>query len=602
MNLIERLNTAIDIEYDSKNSDIDEILKLPIEERIIKGDTISNLKIQIVDPHKQITKITPSPSGGFLITFDENIVCFTKIKVFCDNNISKFREGSPVRLHQGEYSFKLTVLKDNDNEMILGFDNDYEGCLDKTIQDSIGWQLDNEKVDIRNIVKKSTEILSFDKKKYNIINDIFHGETLPTISREKLEIGKQIAEQTKLNSTQKQAFANAYATDNFLLIQGPPGTGKTLLLAHLALQFAKEGKKVLITANTHTAINNALRKISSLSDYPHIIKVGKDFQSENLKNKGSNVINEKDLNRSNYNNDSKGLIVGATCYSPFTKKLSFMDWDIVIIDEASQLSIPLAIAAMTKGQKYILIGDHKQLSPIISDQQIDNVFKKSIFEHLFQFSSGIMLNTTYRMNSAINDFPSIQFYNGKLLPDESNANWLLEIDNNFDLHQEILDINKPEVLFCHKHTSVDSRSEFEATMTAQFVYEYLKKGVKAKDIAIITPFRAQVRQINKALSKLADYKNIKDDLFVDTIERIQGQEREIVIFSLAISNPIKAKQRAEFLFNPNRLNVALTRSKKKRIVLANKSLFELKTSDENLISLMKNFKNFYEMSTKIIEK
>jgi len=584
MSLIERLNRAIDVEYDSKNAEVDELLLLSPEERVQKGDAIANI------------------TATFIPMIESNgTIHFTRVNIVCKDNISKFREGSPVVLSGHGISFSLNVLEDEGESMSLevGWNS---ASVPSLLNNKSGWFLDTDKVDIRHIVKKSTGILSYDQAKYNLLNGIFEGKILPKIPSEQLKKGRQIAEQTKLNPTQQDAFANAYATENYFLVQGPPGTGKTWLLAHLALQFAKEGKKVLIAASTHTAINNALQKASTISGFANIMKVGKKAEAKNLNYDGSTAKNIPDFRNSGFDNNSRGIIVGATCYSPFTNKLEFMNWDIVIIDEAGQLSIPLAIAAMVKGQKFILIGDHKQLPPIISDKHDDVTFTKSIFEHLFQFSSGIMLDTTYRMNAAINSFPSKQFYKGKLLPDKSNANWALTIDNKFGKHQEILDINKPEILYCHKHASTDTHSEFEATMIFQFVSEYLKKGVKPKDIAIITPLRAQVRQINKALSQLSNYATeIKENLFVDTIERIQGQERDIILYSLVISDPTRAKQRADFYFNPNRFNVALTRAKKKRIVIANKALFELKSYDGNLLSLIKNFKDFYEASTKVME-
>jgi DNA replication ATP-dependent helicase Dna2 len=263
------------------------------------------------------------------------------------------------------------------------------------------------------------------------------------------------------------------------------------------------------------------------------------------------------------------------------------------MDEAGQLSIPLAVAAMVKGTKFIFIGDHKQLPPIISENQEDITFTKSIFEHLFQYAPGLMLDTTYRMNKEINKFPSKQFYEGKLFPEEKNADWILDIPNNFKRHQEILDITKPEVLFCHFHQSLHSRSEYEAGIIAEFIGEYLKNGIKPCDIAIITPFRAQVRQIKKSLACLDNYDGFKDELFVDTIEKIQGQERDIIIYSLATSDPAKAEQRADFFFNPNRFNVALTRAKKKRIVIGNKELFNYESKDYKLNELIKNFRDFY---------
>jgi DNA replication ATP-dependent helicase Dna2 len=583
-NLIETLNNAIDHEYDWKNLEVAEALKTPIADRIKKGDTIENAFAEFI----------PDSS------YDETIV-FTKVKIKCEDNRSKFRETSPVVLSGHGVSFKLEVIEDNDSEMLLevGFMNE---SIHQSLNKKNGWQIDEATVDIRHIVKKSTFILSTDPNKYNLINGIFEGKILPDIPLNQLKKGKELATDTKLNSTQKEAFAKAYATNNYFLIQGPPGSGKTWLLAHLAHQFAIEGKKVLIIAPTHTAINNALQKCSTLTQYPHIIKVGKSNQKEGLNYDGSTARNTPDFRNTGYSNNSRGIIIGATCYSPHTRKLEFMDWDVIIIDEAGQLSIPLAIAAMVKGSKYIFIGDHKQLPPIIAEDHPDEVFQKSIFEHLHQFDPGIMLNITYRMNKWINDFPSRQFYNGQLVPDKKNEDWILEIPNKFNKYAEILDSTKPEVLFCHYHESNESRSEFEADLIAEFIEEYLNQGVKPDNMAILTPFRAQVRQIKKALMRIRNYKEFKDELFLDTVERIQGQERDIIIFSLATTDPVKAMQRASFFFNPNRFNVALTRAKKKRIVIGHKNLFHLLSSDKELDKMISNFREFYNSSYKVFEQ
>lgn len=584
--LISRLNRAIDNEYDAKNNEIDTQLELPLEDRVIKGETISDVTVSFI-------------SSPFVS--NDNDIVFSTVKVSCADNISKFREGSPVTLSGYGYSFALDVVEDNGENMTLEMGYGM-GTVSKRNNNKSGWQLDNAKVDIRHIVKKSTAILEYNQNKLKYLTEIFEGRTKPKFSENRKKTAWAYVEKTELNRTQKEAFVNAFATDNFYLIQGPPGSGKTWLLAHLAVEFAKEGKKVLITAFTHTAINNALQKASSLSGYPHIVKVGKKYQTEGLYFNGSKAKNVTDFSRSGYDNSSKGIIVGATCYSPYTRKLDFMDWDIIIIDEAGQLTIPLAIAAMVKGGKYILIGDHKQLPPIVADNKDDIVFTKSIFEHLFKYNEGIMLDITYRMNKQINDFPSRQFYEGKLKPFSRNENWILDVVNEFGKHKDILDISKPEVLFCHKHSSNQSRSDFEANLVAELINEYVSKGLSGKDIAVITPFRAQVRQIKKYVSKLPFYERLKEDLLIDTVERIQGQERDVIIYSLATSDPEKAKQRADFFFNPNRFNVAITRARKKRIVIASISLFSIETNDKKLQPLIKNFKDFYKDSTVIEEQ
>jgi DNA replication ATP-dependent helicase Dna2 len=593
MSLIENLYKAINLEYSVQVKQQAEKLRLPIEERVLKGDTITNLKIHIKGSPK-MTAAPVSADGKFGFLLSEHMLSFQLVHVYSEKNLSKFSEGSRVVLHKDSYRFELIVISDDNNEMILQSDfNWYD--INKSQQDSTGWQLDTYVPDIRHIIGVSGTILRSNANKYNYIRGIFEGEILPDFSLENEKKAIQIVKKTELNEIQRTAFIKAYSANNFFLIQGPPGTGKTWLLAHLATQFASEGKKVLITAFTHTGINNALQKCSILSPDLGIYKIGKSYQAQSLNYGGSKAKTIGSYTTSGTAPDI-GIIIGATAYSPYTKKLSSVNWDIIIFDEAGQMPVHLAIAAMAKGEKYIFIGDHKQLPPIIPEAQYDPVFTKSIFEHLFQYSDGVMLEVTYRMNKAINEFPSKAFYSGKLKPHPDNENLILEIDNKFQKHQAILNIHQPEVLVCHQHDTTESRSEFEAVLIAELVKEYFDNGIQLKDIAIITPLRAQVREIKFALSQLFTEETFKKDLFIDTVEKMQGQERDIIIYSLVVSDPVKAMQRPEFYFNPNRLNVAITRAKKKRIVIGNKNLFQINTTDENLVPLVRVFKEFFEAS------
>lgn len=598
--IIYNLNRAIDSEYDNKINDLDQQLALNLEERILKGVTIKNVTIEVIEPRAYWHNLQVV-DGNLRFKIHPDLVEFEKTRIFLESNISKFSASSQVTLHNSEYSFDLVVEEDNGSSMILKT-TWRPFTINKNLISSSGWQLDEAKVDLRKVVKKSTDILFSDTQKAIFISNLLSGNILPAFNKERIVKAEKLLEGTTLNETQKQAFTRAYSTENYFTIQGPPGTGKTLLLAHLAVEFAKEGNKVLITANTHTAINNALQKCSVISGYTDIIKVGEQYNAANLNYGGSTARNFVEFSKSKHNNESKGIIVGATCYSPLTRRLNFMDWDVIIIDEAGQLTVPLAVAAMVKGEKFIFIGDHKQLPPIFSGNAPNPIFPVSIFEHTFQHAPGIMLDITYRMSKEINQFPSKTFYNGELHPDASNENWRLEIPNNFSKHSEILDKDTPEILYCHFHQSNYSISEYEANLIAEFVEEYLAQGIKPDDIAVITPFRQQVRQLNKALSKLTDYKTFKQKLFVDTVERIQGQERDVVIYSLVVSDPEKALHRPDFFFSPNRFNVALTRAKKKRIVVANKALFELSSQDPKIDKMIANFRDFYEHSTKVFEK
>ncbi len=575
-NLIQRLENFIDIEYDTKNAEVDEILKLPIEERIARGEAMGGLKASF--------KLINLEGFGVSIPF------FSEVTVYCEDNLSKFRETTPVRLHGHGHSFDCEVVEDKGKEMRLQISWGH-GQLPATLDNTTGWSLDNSKVDIRHIVKKSLGLLRMNPARYQQLQDIFSGRELPAIDPLEDNRARALVMDAQLNDTQKEAFAKAYATKNYYLIQGPPGTGKTHLLAYIAKALAEKGQNVLITAFTHTAINNALQKVSSITKYPHVVKVGKSNQKENLNYGGSTAKNVVDFAKSGYNSASKGVIVGGTCYSVHTRKLEWMPFDVVIFDEAAQLNIPLAVAAMVKGSKFIFIGDHKQLPPIISDKQTDKDMARSVFELLYHHAPGIMLDVTYRMNEPINRFSSRQFYQGRLIPHVSCVSRLLPLSGRFSRYEEILDPGVPEVLVCHDHSGHTTRSEIEAEAAAEMTAQLLSAGVPANEIAIITPYRAQVRLIKNYLEQKV---SIPKDLCIDTVERMQGQEREAIIFSMTTSDLRYAQEKADFLFHPNRFNVAITRAKTKRIVIAGRRLLEVRSSDQVVQQYLDMFRQFYE--------
>ncbi|MBK7338165.1 MAG: hypothetical protein IPJ00_19320 [Saprospirales bacterium] len=149
------------------------------------------------------------------------------------------------------------------------------------------------------------------------------------------------------------------------------------MLAYLAKALASQGLNVLVTAFTHTAINNALRKL--LPQVTGYYQGGKNWASASGLNYGGvKIRSTESIMNQGFSPSSKGAIVGATCYAIYTKKLEWMPFDVVIIDEAAQLNIPLAVGAMAKTKKFILIGDHMQLPPIISEKQVDKDLSCSV--------------------------------------------------------------------------------------------------------------------------------------------------------------------------------------------------------------------------------
>ena len=143
-------------------------------------------------------------------------------------------------------------------------------------------------------------------------------------------------------------------------------------------------------------------------------------------------------------------------------------------------------------------------------------------------------------------------------------------------HTEILN-SEPHKLILHNVFDANGRSPHEAKLVAELVSDLLQNGVNIKDIGIMSPFRAQVREIKKEVKKVVPRAISKpfDTLLVDTVDGMQGQERNYIIYSFANSHPLESMRRLDFFYSPNRLNVAITRAIKKCFVISNYKVFDI---------------------------
>ena len=275
-----------------------------------------------------------------------------------------------------------------------------------------------------------------------------------------------------------------------------------------------------------------------------------------------------------------------------------MQFDTVIFDEAGQGTLPLAISGMLSGQRHIFIGDHKQMAPVIVGEHREKWVTRSVFETLFEHTPGTMLNITYRMNAEINDFPSKRFYAGRLRPSDNARNRKLKLTRRLQHYAELLDPARPNVFAEVRHINKGMRAPEEAEIAARLAAEALRCGVPPNEIAIVAPYRAQGKLIQRCLQDLAPgcSSGGLSDIVVDTVERIQGQERDIVIVSLTTSDPGHAAQHAEFYFQPNRLNVAITRPRVKRIVIGSPLLLKSEPTNPEHRVWVEHFRALYQQS------
>jgi DNA replication ATP-dependent helicase Dna2 len=496
MDVLKEFQAAIEIERLKTLKDFDEQMNQPLDERVAKGVTMSNLKVEFdfFDglPNQYCSNLPASKKYIF------------SAKIICDNNISKFKEGKPVILSNGLHRFEMEIDEDSPESFILK-PNDFnvKACyIDSNDYPRNNWEINEAKVDIiAKLLLSAVQVLINDSSTLNKIDSFLNGRTKNNFKNYSQRVNY-------LNESQNTAYLNAINASDFCIIQGPPGTGKTETIGNITKQLIESGLNVFITAPTNTAINNCMNSIASkVTDSSKVIKIGeKAGNKEVLENQS--VMKKSRLAYSSFFNNptycQKGIAIGATAYSlcyPGSKKLDGWKFDVVIIDEASQLSIPLSIAAMCRTAKFIFVGDHKQLDPIIPKNSNNEMFAESIFSRLAKiYPNDInLLNTSYRLNETLIKIPNTLFYENRLHSDSTTR-----IDNTqyqCTYHPQVLN-NDSHVLLQHNVFDAQGRSPFEAKLVAELVSDLLNNGATLNDIGIMSPYRAQVREIKKKSKKL----------------------------------------------------------------------------------------------------
>ena len=573
MDVLKEFQAAIEIEFAKNLKEFKEQQQLPLDERVAKGVTMTNLSVEM-----KFYDGLPNPYCAALYGSNKYIMT---VKVFCDNNISKFKEGNTVVLSNGSYRFEMDIEEDSTENFILTHKSYYHmnqyPNIDSTNYPKNNWEINAVNVDISTkLLLTAAEVLQNNEATRFKIENFLNGRTKNNYQAYSQRVGY-------LNDSQNTAYLKAINASDFCIIQGPPGTGKTETIGNIAKHLVDCGLKVFVTAPTHTAINNCLNAVASkIKDNTKVIKIGekasnKEVQENPFIAKKSRVTYAGYVNNANFS--QKGIAIGSTAYSlcyPGSKKLDGWKFDVCIIDEAAQLSIPLSIAAMSRTGKYIFVGDHKQLDPIIPKGSNNEMFAESIFSRLARiYPNEInLLNTSYRMNKSLMKIPNTLFYNNLL---ESATT--TQVDNTRyqgKHHSEILNSDSHKLIM-HNVFDANGRSPHEAKLVAELVSDLLQNSVNIADIGIMSPFRAQVREIKKEVKKVLPKSISKpfDTLLVDTVDGMQGQERDYIIYSFANSHPLESMRRLDFFYSPNRLNVAITRAIKKCFVISNYKVFDI---------------------------
>ena len=236
----------------------------------------------------------------------------------------------------------------------------------------------------------------------------------------------------------------------------------------------------------------------------------------------------------------------------------------MIIDEASQASITLALLAMVKGKKWVIVGDHKQLLPIFKTvKSLEERIALSAFTSLKNKYEHrhLWLQIHYRSHPKIIGFSAKYVYENKIKPAKVCSTRVLRL--NCEPRLKFLIPQKP-VVFVHvkgksKKVNKSKQNVKEVEVIYEIVKELINCGVSASSIGVITPYRVQRKIILNKLSEIKSEKRIE----VDTVDAFQGREKNVIIYSITDTDM------SDFSTDPHRLNVAFTRARSKLIVVGN---------------------------------
>jgi DNA replication ATP-dependent helicase Dna2 len=444
---------------------------------------------------------------------------------------------------------------------------------------------DNRKVDLTNLYAKATTLALGCPAPSPLVRAIVLGDETSIDDAEWYRL-YEFGKLAHFDESQCKAYA-AQARWPLALVQGPPGTGKTRVLGEVAAGLLAAGQRLLVCAMTHRAVNNALNdciKYAKVS--APIVKLGDRTQTKYLDERVERVEHRDEL-VGRLARSLAPVIVGTSVARAPGLDEKGVHFDVVIFDEAGQLTLPQVLCGAIAAPKAIFFGDHKQLPPIIQGDHPKEGWNlaRSAFEILVDRHRAEPLTISYRLNAELARFPSQAFYGGLLKPSEQSAGYRLRVQfPPTHLLFGLLDPDHPLVWGNVEHRSRGTRCDEEAEIAAACIYAALEAGLQPKELAVISPFRAQNQAIRNRLRTYASKGFYKvEDVLVDTVERIQGQTREMVIVSLAVSDPAVLEQQAQFIFCPNRLNVSITRATAKCIVLGSPMLLGPPSRDEAVL-------------------
>ena len=379
--------------------------------------------------------------------------------------------------------------------------------------------------------------------------------------------------------------------ESTLVIQGPPGTGKTYTGARAIVELLRRGRRIGVAAQTHKAIHNMLAEVEQVA-----AERGVTFRG--LKKSTAREPDTEFVSRT-------GAIANASATDAFppgahVQLIAGTSWlfaradlaqtlDVLVIDEAGQVALADAVVMMGAARNALLLGDPAQLAHVSTGTHPEGA-DRSVLGHLLgdtrtvDVHRGVFLSTSYRMHPVIGDFVSDLMYDGRLASDASCALQRIVSDgiaNGSGLRALAVE---------HANCSSDSPPEAErigdeiaALAGARFIDRHGKERDidLVRDVLVVAPYNAQVSRIRATLAARG-----LGSVRVGTVDTFQGQEAAIVFYSMTTSSGDDVPRDLEFLFDRNRLNVAISRARAIAAVVYSPALLQIRCTTVEQMQLV----------------
>ncbi|KAK0868196.1 DNA replication endonuclease-helicase Dna2 [Friedmanniomyces endolithicus] len=398
-----------------------------------------------------------------------------------------------------------------------------------------------------------------------------------------------------MNEDQRAAVSKVLSAQDYALILGMPGTGKTTTIAHIIRALLADNKTILLTSFTHTAVDNILLKLRHIAPPNSILRLGVPAK---INQEVQNFCLLAATPRKSIEEIEQAYmgcrIVATTCMGTNHALFHRRAFDVCIVDEASQITLPTALGPLLLARKFVLVGDHYQLPPLVQNRAaLEGGLDVSLFRQLSEEHPEAVatLGKQYRMCEDIMSLSNTLIYDGQLrCGNEEVARRTLVVGDMAglqDLHRDaptvcgshcwLADVLAPSRKVVYANTdpigvpaseSLTSGKNItnavEATLSVHLVLGLLRLGVPGRNIGVITLYRSQVALIRHVFKTAG----IGPEVEIDSADRFQGRDKECVILSMVRSNEQGVV--GELLRDWRRVNVAFTRAKSKLVVLGSR--------------------------------